>query len=274
VLRLLACLFCLAAAAPAAAETARLTRADGATFAVRLAGDWGPGCPPTVILSHGLGGDEGALGWVDAPALAAGFRVMALEHRESGPAALRRALREGGEAVLRDQSVWRARAADLEAAVARATRDCRPAVLVLGGHSMGAATTMFEAGARGTVRFAGRDRFDAYIAVSPQGTGSWAFDSRNAWSRVDAPVLMITGTRDNSFDGSDWQARLTAFAGLPPGQKRLAIIDGASHFNLGGTGNRAAQRMAASVAGEFLRQMRGGWAPSALHQPGLALREK
>jgi pimeloyl-ACP methyl ester carboxylesterase len=139
---------------------------------------------------------------------------------------------------------------------------------------MGAATTMFEAGARGTVRYPGGGRFDAYIAVSPQGVGSWAFASRNAWARVDAPVLMITGTRDDGLDGSGWQARLTAFANLPPGQKRLAVIDGANHFNLGGIGNPAAQRTAGAVAGEFLRQLRTGWGPSALQQPGLTLREK
>lgn len=271
-LRLLALLLILGC--PALAETRKLARADGASFVVRLAGDWGPGCPPTVILSHGLGGDERALRWVDAPAQAAGFRVMAVEHRESGPAALRRVLRQGGDAVLQDPAVWRARAADLDAAIAFAARDCRPAVLVLGGHSMGAATTLFEAGARGSVRYPGRDRFDAYIAVSPQGVGSWAFASRNAWSRVDAPVLMLTGTRDHGLDGTDWQNRLTAFANLPPGRKRLAVIDGASHFNLGGIGNQSAQRVAGAVTGEFLRQLRGGWAPSALQEPGLTLREK
>lgn len=271
-IRLLVLLFGLST--PAVAETLNLTRADGASFAVRLAGDWGPGCPPTVILSHGLGGDERALKWADAPVLDAGYRVMAVEHRESGPGLLRTALRQGGEAVLLDPAVWRARAADLDAAVDFATRDCRPAMLVLGGHSMGAATTMFEAGARGPVRYPGRDRFDAYIAVSPQGVGSWAFASRNAWSRVEAPVLMITGTRDNGLDGSDWQVRLTAFANLPPGQKRLAVIDGASHFNLGGIGNLSAHRTAGAVTGEFLQQLCSVWAPSALQQPGLTLREK
>jgi predicted dienelactone hydrolase len=272
--RLALTLALLLAGVPAGADTARLTRADGDAVEVRLAGDWGPGCPPTLILSHGLGGDNSALGWMDAPAVAAGYRVMVMEHAESGRGALRRTFRQGADAVLRDPALWQARAADLAAALARATRDCRPRPLVLGGHSMGAAMTMVEAGARSSVPYPGQNRFDAYIAVSPQGQPGWAFAGPGAWRGVTRPVLMLTGTRDDGFDGTGWQTRLTAFDGLPPGRKRLAVIDGASHFNLGGLGNRAAQRLAAAAAGEYLRQLRHGWAPSALARPGLAIREK
>jgi alpha-beta hydrolase superfamily lysophospholipase len=266
-------LLLLALAAPAAAETVTLTRADGASFAARLAGDWGPGCPPTLILSHGLGGDERALGWMDGAAAAAGFRVLVMEHRESGPRALLRLRRGSSEALLRSPAIWRGRALDLDAAIAFASRDCRPRPLVLGGHSMGAALTMFEAGARGTTPYRGEDRFDAYLAVSPQGP-SWAFAGRNAWSGVGKPVLMLTGTRDDGPDGTPWQNRLVAFAGLPAGEKRLAIIAGATHFHLGGRGNPAAQSLAAAVAAEFLGQLRTGWAPSSLDRRGLEIREK
>lgn len=264
-------LLCLAV--PAAAETVTLTRSDGARFAARLAGDWGAGCPPTVILSHGFGGDERALGWMDGAAAAAGFRLLVMEHRESGPRALVGVRRRGIETALTDAALWAGRAADLDAALAFASRDCRPRPLILGGHSMGAALTMFEAGARGTVPWPGQDRFDGYIAVSPQGP-SWAFARRTAWAGVARPVLMLTGTEDDGPDGTPWRNRLIAFDGLPAGKKRLAVIDGANHFNLGGLGNRPAQRLAAAAATEFLRQMRDGWAPSALRRPGLEIREK
>jgi pimeloyl-ACP methyl ester carboxylesterase len=138
---------------------------------------------------------------------------------------------------------------------------------------MGAALTMFEAGARGRAPYDGRRRFDAYIGVSPQGLG-WAYDSRAAWSGVSAPVLMITGTRDETF-GEPWQTRLTAFRGLPPGQKRLAVIPEATHLNLGGRGNRKAQRLAAEVVQEFLAQIAGGWGRSRLDgRGGMEVRDK
>jgi predicted dienelactone hydrolase len=250
------------------AETITLTRSDGATFAARLSGDWSR-CGATLILSHGLGGDERALGWMDDAASQAGYRMLVMEHRESGPRQLFGFNRHDDPetAVLRSPTVWEGRARDLTAALAFATADgCDPDPLVLGGHSMGAALTMFEAGARGRAPYEGQDRFDAYLAVSPQGLG-WAFDSRSAWSGVQDPVLMITGTQDESYD-QDPRSRLTAFRGLPAGQKRLAVIPGATHLNLGGLGNRTAQRLAGDVAAEYLRHIATGWGPSSLDGTG------
>jgi pimeloyl-ACP methyl ester carboxylesterase len=266
---------CLALAGTALAETVTLRRGDGNSFAARLAGDWSR-CGPTLILSHGLGGDERALGWMDSAAAASGFRLLVMEHRESGPRQLLGfGRRDDPEAeVLLSSSVWDGRAADLATAIGFARQDgCRPRPFVLGGHSMGAALTMFEAGARGRAPYRGQDRFDAYIAVSPQGLG-WAYGSRNAWSGVSAPVLMITGTSDETF-GEPWTTRLTAFRGLPPGKKRLAVIPRATHLNLGGIGNRKARSLAADVAEEFLRQIAGTWGPSQLDGAGgMEVRDK
>lgn len=271
----LAFLGCLALARVSSAEVVSLRRADGNVFSARLAGDWSR-CGPTLILSHGLGGDERSLKWMDRAATGAGYRLLAIEHRESGPRQLfGLGRRENPEKeVLRSPEVWKGRAADLAAAVAFARQDgCQPRPLVLGGHSMGAALTMFEAGARGRAPYVGQGRFDAYIAVSPQGLG-WAFASRTAWSDVSSPVLMITGTMDETF-GEPWQTRLTAFAGLPSGKKRLAIIPKATHLNLGGLGNRKAQGLAAEVSREFLSQIAGTWGRSRLDgKGGLEIREK
>jgi pimeloyl-ACP methyl ester carboxylesterase len=265
----------LAFAQGLAAETVTLTRADGNSLAARLAGDWSR-CRPTLILSPGLGGDERSLGWADRAAVGAGYRLLVMEHRESGPSQLfgirRRADPEAE--VLRSPTVWAGRAADLDAAIAYARQDgCRPQPFLLGGHSMGAALTMVEAGAEGRIPYEGGDRFDAYIAISPQGPG-WAFASASAWSGVSAPVLMLTGTRDDML-GAPWEDRLIAFQGLPPGQKRLAIIPEATHLNLGGVGNRKVQGLAADVVQEFLLHVIGPWGPSPLDgSGGLEVRDK
>ncbi len=257
------------------AETVEIRLADGQSYAARLAGDWDGVCAPTLILSHGLGGDERAMEYLDALAVAEGYRVLAMEHRDSGPRALFGIKRRGAiEAQLQDPAIWTGRARDLQAAIDYATKDCRPDPFVLGGHSMGAALTMIEAGAQSGLPFRGKQRFDAYIAVSPQGTG-WAFSDTGAWADVTAPVLMLTGTEDDGYDGS-WQTRLTAWEGLPPGQKRLAVIEGASHFNLGGRGNASLQNKAGRLAGEYLRHLRQSvWQDSALGRiNGVRITEK
>ena len=105
----------------------------------------------------------------------------------------------------------------------------------------------------------GSNRFDAYIALSPQGEGT-AFGP-SAWSGVTKPVLMVTGTNDRVFD-SDYTARLTAFAGLPTGRKRLAIIPGAGHLQIGGIGSAAVSAIVQALALEFAGQASGSWGPS------------
>ncbi len=256
-----------------AAAAENVPRADGKTMDARLYGEWAqPGCPPTLLLSHGLGGNANGLSRVAQAAAVSGWRVMVMGHAESGPRRLFAVLRaDDRTAAIRAALPWQDRARDLEAAIARASRDCRPQPFVLGGHSMGAAMTMFEAGAAGVPPFAGRDRFDAYVALSPQGTG-WAFASDRAWRGVRKPVLMVTGTRDNGLDG-DWTTRARAFDGLRPGQKRLAVIDGATHVGLVGSQPRIAATVA-QVVTEYLTHVMSGWRPSALAGPGVTIRDK
>jgi alpha-beta hydrolase superfamily lysophospholipase len=250
---------------PALAETREVVRADGTAIRLRLGGDWSGRCLPTMILSHGLGGDERALDWMDDAAAQAGFRVAVMEHPESGPRALLAVRRRGADAVLSSPGTWQARAEDLAAAVALAqSGGCRPRPFVMGGHSMGAAFTMMEAGARGRAPYRGANRFDAYIAVSPQAPGSWAFASPAAWRGIEAPMLLLTGTEDAGLDGSSWHDRTDAFNALPPGRKRLAVITGANHFELGGVRGRREGRLAADVVAEFLGHIRSGWGPSRM----------
>lgn len=257
------------------AQTASLPRADGRAMPARLAGDWSEGrCPPTLILSHGLGGRENGLDHLVRAGLREGYRVLVMGHQESGPATLARVMMTRDKPpLLAEAAIWKGRALDLDAAFAHAARSCRPRPLLLGGHSMGAALTMMEAGARGKPPFAGRQRFDGYAALSPQGYG-WVFETPSDWARVTAPVLMVTGTRDSGVDG-DWTTRLQAFRSVPPGRKRLVVIEGATHLAIGGIGGARAQEATAQAVGEFLRQMRHGWAASGLSgSPGLDIREK
>lgn len=98
--------------------------------------------------------------------------------------------------------------------------------------------------AAGLVRGVGAGR-----ALSPQGVGGAFADG--AWRDVRKPVLMVTGTRDRSTEG-DYATRLSAFEGRPPGQKRIAIISGAGHLQIGGIGSAAVAATVNALVFEFL----------------------
>jgi dienelactone hydrolase len=232
-------------------------------------------CPPLAILSPGFGGTERELGGLAGLLADRGFRVLVMGHAESGPDQLRAALRSSDRraaiiAGAGDPAAHRARFLDLDAVWAVATARCRPAFALLAGHSMGAQTTMMEAGAVARIGATGRDRFDAYVALSPQGVGL-RFAS-GAWAGVSKPVLMVTGTRDSGVDG-DWTTRLSAFDGLPPGTGRLAIVAGATHMNLGGRGFGRAPDLVLEVVGDWLDDLAAPSPGSPRAHPGVSFRQ-
>jgi alpha-beta hydrolase superfamily lysophospholipase len=261
--------------AASAQSSLTLSRADGAQIpALNYAASGGATCPPTLVLSHGLGGDERAQDDLAKAMAAQGWRVLAIAHKESGRAVLRQTMRQGGlaaiDVVARERPLHVFRFADLDAAFAEVTRTCRPKPLILAGHSMGAQTTMMEAGATALIGSMGSNRFDAYVALSPQGIGNTF--AAGAWSGVSRPVLMITGTRDRTPD-SDYRTRLTAFEGLPAGRKRLAVIPGAGHLQIGGVGSASVDTMVNTLVLEFAEQIASGeWSPS--RTSGVTIEEK
>lgn len=262
---------------PAQAQgSASITRADGTSVPLRIYPPAsGAVCAPTMLMSHGFGGNEGGLSSLAAAASARGWRVIAMGHRESGRDRLRAAFQQGGGLAAVDESARErpkhvARLADLDAAYAEALRPCRPPLLVLAGHSMGSQTAMMEAGARPLIGAMGRNRFNGYIALSPQGIGTTY--GPGAWSGVTKPVLMVTGTRD-AVVGSDYTARLSAFEGLPPGNKRLAVIEGAGHLQIGGIGSSSVNSAVNALAIGFLDQLLTG-VKAPLTLKGVSIKDK
>jgi alpha-beta hydrolase superfamily lysophospholipase len=199
-----------------------------------------PGCPPVALLSPGAGGDQNGLRYLGEALSADGWLAIVIGHRESGMAPLKRDIRQshgirGGVAELvGDASAYRARFMDITAARAWAQSSCPAPFIALLGHSMGARTVLMEAGARNKLGLHADGGFDAYVALSPAGPDS-VFPPQ-AERGIKAPMLMITGTRDNGLDG-DYRWRTQAFDALPAsGCNRLAIVDGATHMNFAGGG--------------------------------------
>ena len=141
-------------------------------------------------------------------------------HKESGSAALRSDMRDadgitkGLLELVNDPAAYNARLMDIAAALNWAQESCKAPFVALLGHSMGARTVMVEAGAKNNLAVKGLDRFDAYVAVSPDGPGPMF--PRDAWGGIRKPMLLLTGTRDDSLEG-EWKTRTIPYDRLPAG---------------------------------------------------------
>lgn len=203
------------------------------------------GCPPLAVISHGAGGSENGYRYLANAMAQTGYTTVVMGHAESGLATLEDDMRrygvlEGLSALIGDPNAEKARLLDVAAALQWSDGHCHAPFRVLLGHSMGAETVMLEAGASNIIVVAsppaGQDRFDAYVALSPEGPG--IVFSGDSWSGIRKPMLILTGTRDQSLKGGP-QARLVPWHELPGTLSHcqwLGVIDGATHMNFAGDG--------------------------------------
>jgi dienelactone hydrolase len=243
-------------------------RADGAQTPLMVYQPSSAACPPLLLLSHGAGGDEHGLRYLAQAMQNDGWRVIVMGHRESGLAAVRADIRKHGfkgglREIVADPDAYRARFMDIEAALKWSEQQCHAPFKALAGHSMGAHTVQLEAGARNTLGLQPAGGFDAYVALSPAGPDKvFPADADRA---IRAPMLMITGTRDDGLEG-DYRWRMQAFDALPPGCHWLAVIDGATHMNFGGNALGASVEKTTQVLVstwlDALRQGRCGTLPA------------
>ena len=238
-----------------AGEIIKVSRGDGQQTTLMLYGDWNSkNCADVILLSHGLGGTEKGLSYLASAFADKGYRTAVMGHTVFNERKeLRKLIFGDRAAVIVDQKKFHHRFMDVDAALDFVNQKCAPEHIFLGGHSLGAATTIIESGAIPELEQRGQDRFDAYIALSFQGEGP--LFKKGAWKNIDKPVLMITGTKDKTING-DYTKRLNAFDGLPNGQKRMVIIDGANHANLGGRKTSNYTQIVVAVVEEFLNQFK------------------
>jgi hypothetical protein len=119
----------------------------------------------------------------------------------------------------------------------------------------------------------GSNAFTAYIALSPQGAGS--IFPQGAWSGIQKPVLMLTGTRDTELGGASWETRTEPYRDMPPGCKWLGVIDGASHLNFAGNGlSRKTEMLTNQTIAAFLQGVRAGDCKAPPRVAGIELNVK
>jgi predicted dienelactone hydrolase len=236
------------------------------------------GCAPLALISPGAGGSEDGYRYLAEGLRDDGWRAIVMGHKESGSAALRASMQHAGglkggvEELVLNPAAYNARLMDIAAALQWAAGRCKAPFVALLGHSMGARTVEVEAGAKNKLGVASLDRFDAYVALSPDGPGTMF--PENAWSGIGKPVLLLTGTHDQSLDG-DWTNRTIPYDSLAAGCKWLGVIDGATHLNFAGVGfSGSTEKLTLLETKTFLDGLRSGKCGAPVQADGITLKNK
>jgi predicted dienelactone hydrolase len=246
-------------------------REDGATTPLLIypASTHIKGCAPLAVISHGAGKNEFDYRYLAEGMANMGYTAIVMGHRESSLPVLQEDIRARGPvmgvvSLVASPYAEGARLMDVDATLKWADTRCRAPFRVLLGHSMGAETVMLEAGAKDMIlmkpALLGRSRFDAYVALSPEGHG--IIFPEDAWSGIHKPILFITGTKDKSLKGGV-EARSEPWKDVPGLANRCqwqGIIDGAVHFDFDGTGpaTQQVQPIVLSTIASFLKGVRSG----------------
>jgi len=262
-----------------AQQLVHVTREDGAQTPLRVYPPSNDRCAPLALISPGAGGNENGYQYLAEGMQGNGWRAIVMGHKESGGAALRSDMQEAGgvksglRQLVDDPKAYEARLMDIAAALKWAGESCRAPYVALIGHSMGARTVMVEAGAKNKLGVKGHDRFDAYVALSPDGPDPMF--PEDAWSGITKPMLILTGTRDKSMQTGDYKSRTIPYDSMPAGCKWLGVIDGATHINFAGVGFAGStEKLTLLEIKAFLDGLRGGKCGVPVQAEGITLKTK
>jgi predicted dienelactone hydrolase len=276
--RLLVILFATAGQIACGQQLVQAPREDGAQTPLRVYSPNGSACAPLALISPGAGGNENGYKYLAKGLSDDGWRTIVIGHKESGMAALRSDTREAGglkgglQELVNNPKAYDARLMDIAAALKWTGTLCKAPFVALLGHSMGARTVMVEAGAKNNLGVKSPDRFDAYVALSPDGPGPMF--PKDAWSGIRKPVLMLTGTRDTSLDG-DWKTRTIPYDGMTAGCKWLGVIDGATHVNFAGVGmSGSTEKLVLLESKVFLDGLWAGKCGAPVQADGITMQSK
>ena len=244
----------------------------------------GGGCAPLAIFSHGAGGSERGYRYMADALSGMGYTTIMLDHRESGMQPLLKDMRAEGrkgiEKLVVDPSAEQDRLLDVGAALAWADKQCKAPFKVLLGHSMGSITTMLEAGAKDQIGVAappaGQDRFDAYVALSPEGPGVVFADG--AWKKIRKPMYTLSGSLDRGLSGGP-ETRLIPWKEMPAtssGCHWSGYLEGATHMSFGGRGMEQGKLdpVITGSIGDFLQGVQSGRCTLPAARPELKLEAK
>jgi predicted dienelactone hydrolase len=197
---------------------------------------------PSLIFSHGFGGDKDGYRYLAEVWARAGYVVVLPTHRGGDRSALRAlgpASIRSGEAVTATQLADNARDDSLiissfDSIVKQAPELAGMVDLSrvgMAGHSMGAGTALVLDGATvpNSSTSVADNRIKAFIAISPQGMYSPA--DLHRWDHIARPTMTMYGSNDVAAQGQPPNWRRDPFEHMPAGDKFNLVVDGANHFS-------------------------------------------
>ncbi|GAB4400981.1 MAG: acetylhydrolase [Rhodoferax sp.] len=197
------------------------------------------GGAPVLVFSHGLGGSRRGSAYLGQHWAARGYAALFVQHPGSDedvwrsvPAGQRKAALQAAASAQQ----LRLRVQDIRHLIDQLHAAPPPALagrldlarLGVAGHSFGARTAQRLGGQTTPGWDAADPRIRAALLMSPSTPSRG--DAASAFAAVRIPWMLMTGTQDVSPIGdTDVPQRLAVFDALPPGQKYLLVLDGATH---------------------------------------------
>jgi len=202
----------------------------------------GEGKRPTVLISHGLGGNLDAMEYLGEHWARQGYLVVHLQHPGSDSSIWMGMVLNREETVRRATSVeeFKARVGDVRLALERLRTD--PALagrhdgggVAICGHSYGARTSMALSGERFPAAPDAQlqdPRVRAAIVLSPP-----PYSGPDRFKAIGIPQFHWTGTRDTTpiEESQDPALRLAPFRESSNPSSYLVVLDGADHMAFSG----------------------------------------
>ena len=201
-----------------------------------------PDCAPLVVFSHGLGSSRDGYSYLGRHWAGQGYVAVHVTHYGTDTSALHdhegRAARSV-EDFLADAQLRVDRSNDVRFVLDALPRDATLSSRIdfdrigVAGHSAGSFTALtlvgltFNMPGREGVSFAD-ERVRAAITMSPQSAGKLGLHA-DSWSRIDRPVIALTGTKDREHGVGSAELRRMGFDRTPGPDQYLFTIDEATH---------------------------------------------
>jgi predicted dienelactone hydrolase len=200
---------------------------------------------PVIIFSHGAGGSKESFSYLSRFWSSCGYVCLHPTHFGSDLSVLQEIGLQALLETTNDAKLWLERPQDitflidslgeLQRRVPQLKGKINQSLIGVSGHSYGAYTTMLLAGAmikmpEGREVTFRDDRAKVFLAISPQGTERQGLNKRS-WDRINVPMMMVSGSKDQGWEGKPASWRLEAFNYMQPGDKYHVLVEGANHFS-------------------------------------------
>ena len=198
---------------------------------------------PIIFFSHGAGGSNEAYSSLSCFWASCGYICIHPTHFGTDSTTLIESGLQAVKKYINDPRVWSVRPQDISFLIDSLEelkyripplKDIMNETRIgISGSSYGAYVTMLLAGAKidtpwePDVTFCDR-RASAFLAISPQGTGKYGLNP-SSWNQIQIPMLLLSGTQDQGWDGEPASWRLEAFKYMHLGDKYQVLIEGAHH---------------------------------------------